>query len=156
MSPLQPGRIQPQATEERPEAHQSSEIFVPGLVAFLIFMAFSAFVMHAGLWGWLKGLRGKVAVDTAEHFHFEANSRTAAKFPTLQVKPQLDWDAYRQKQSDLLNHYGWIDKTEGIVRVPISMAIDRMLSQGVPHWGPTNRSISPLELQHSRTNGGKR
>ena len=74
----------------------------------------------------------------------------------LQVKPQLDWDAYREKQNDLLNHYGWIDKTEGIVRVPISMAIDRMLSQGVPHWGPTNRSISPLELQHSRTNGGKR
>src|SRR3954463_5040439 len=133
MSPTQPGKIRPQATEERREGHQSSDIFVPGLVAFLIFMAFSGFVMHAGLWGWLKGLRGKVGVDTAEHFHFRANSRTAASFPTLQVKPQLDWDAYRKEQNELLNYYGWMDKTAGIVRVPISMAIDRMLSQGVPH-----------------------
>ena len=156
MKTIQPGRIEPQAIEERRGGHQSSEIFIPGLIAVLIFMAFSAFVVHAGLWGWLKGLRGKVSVDAAQQFDFRANSRMAGHFPTLQVKPEIDWQAYHAEQNELLNGYSWIDKTNGVVRVPISMAMDRLLAEGVPHWGPTNRAISPLELQRARTNEGGR
>jgi len=124
-------------------------------MAFLIFMGFSAFVMHAGLWGWLKTLKGTPAVDAARGWTPPASGSTKGKgFPVLQVKPQHDWLAYRQEQEAFLNNYGWVNRTAGLVRIPISEAMERVMRDGLPRWGPTNRSISPLELQRARAGKG--
>ena len=35
----------------------------------------------------------------------------------------------RTKERDVLHHYGWVDKNQGVVRIPIDRAIDLLASQ---------------------------
>jgi hypothetical protein len=35
----------------------------------------------------------------------------------------------RAKERDVLHHYGWVDKNQGVVRIPIDRAIDLLASQ---------------------------
>ncbi len=44
--------------------------------------------------------------------------------PRLQVDEVGDLAAYRHHEAALLNNYGWIDATRGVVRLPIDRAID--------------------------------
>jgi hypothetical protein len=73
------------------------------------------------------------------------------KFP----KPNLQIDDDHAERMTLyaaqtatLNSYGWIDRSTGIVRIPIDRAMDLILQQGLP--AQTNDishvSVSPLQL----------
>ncbi len=151
------GNFKPQATIEQANDHEGSHIYVPGLVAFLICMAVSAFMLHAGLWGWLKTLRGQSSVDAATAYDYHRNpaSPTARGFPVLQVAPQKDWKTFYGEQRRILTSYSWINPTAGVVRVPIDVAMRRIVATGIPQWG-SNKSISPLELQQSRAEEPKK
>ena len=155
---MKTGKIQPQAAEERRNGQESSELYIPAFIAALIFLVFSALVLHAGIWGWLKGLDVLAKKDVTQSSSYRGASVAPAQnnTPRLQIRPQLDLAAYRREQDQVLNRYAWIDRTAGVVRIPINAAIDKLLKDGEPHWGPTNRSISPLELQRARAEGGRK
>ena len=44
--------------------------------------------------------------------------------PRLQVQPIKDLRELHEAEDTLLDHYGWVDKNAGIVRIPIERAID--------------------------------
>lgn len=52
--------------------------------------------------------------------------------PLLQVDPQADLEALRQSERQVLTSYGWVDRQAGIVRIPIEVAMKRMLEKGLP------------------------
>jgi hypothetical protein len=52
--------------------------------------------------------------------------------PRLQVSPEQDLQAIRQAESEQLNSYGWIDRDAGIVHMPIGVAIERIVAEGLP------------------------
>ena len=52
--------------------------------------------------------------------------------PRLQVDEIVDFKAYKARQDKLLGEYGWVDKNQGIVRLPIERAMERVLEQGLP------------------------
>ncbi len=54
--------------------------------------------------------------------------------PALQVNPLADLDALRRKEDDALTHYGWVDRTHGVVRLPIDRAMELTLQRGLPDW----------------------
>jgi hypothetical protein len=61
---------------------------------------------------------------------------------------------YYHSQQNILNTYGWIDRQNGIVRLPIDRAMQLLLQRGLPvRSAPQNRtadlhaarnSVSPL------------
>jgi len=51
--------------------------------------------------------------------------------PRLQTHPLLDLRELRQRESDFLNHYSWVDKNTGVVRIPIERAMDLIAERGV-------------------------
>jgi hypothetical protein len=59
-------------------------------------------------------------------------SRTLPPGPRLQVEPVADLDQVRQDQNELLNSYGWADKANGRVRVPIDRAMDMLIERKLP------------------------
>jgi hypothetical protein len=136
---------------------ESSDIYVPGLVALVIFMAVAAFMLHAALWGWFKSLHRPASVDTstADKYQRQTTPRTGTAFPVLQVAPQREWKSFEEEQRRILRTYSWINQTAGAVRVPIEVAIQRILTAGIPQWG-TNSSVSPLELQRRRADEQER
>ncbi|MFN8473167.1 MAG: hypothetical protein U0822_13345 [Anaerolineae bacterium] len=53
--------------------------------------------------------------------------------PTLQGQPLEDWLAYKAKTDALLyDSPSWVDKNQGIVRIPIDQAMAAVLKQGLP------------------------
>lgn len=73
--------------------------------------------------------------------------------PRLQVAPEKDLAALREKASAELNNYGWIDKNAGVVRIPIARAMELTVQRGLPVRGQSDAPApyrTVLDLQQAR------
>jgi hypothetical protein len=61
-----------------------------------------------------------------------ADVRPLPPAPRIQSNPGADMQSYFQSQQNLLNTYGWIDRQNGIVRLPIDRAMELVLQRGLP------------------------
>lgn len=52
--------------------------------------------------------------------------------PRLQDTPVRDYQEFRRQQEESLNSYGWIDRKEETVRLPIARAKELILEEGLP------------------------
>ena len=53
--------------------------------------------------------------------------------PRLQARPVPDLKAVRADEDALLNRYDWIDAQKGLVRIPVSRAMELVAKEGLPH-----------------------
>jgi hypothetical protein len=57
--------------------------------------------------------------------------------PRLQTNPAAELSAFRRAEDARLASYGWVDRSGGIVRLPIERAIALAAERGLPGWkGP--------------------
>lgn len=68
-----------------------------------------------------------------------ASSRPLPPEPRLETAPRLDLSIYLDEQRSQLATYGWTDRQNGIVRIPIERAMQLLLQQGLP-----TRAASPV------------
>lgn len=61
-----------------------------------------------------------------------ASARPLPPEPRLQPKPENDLQQYLREESSELNSYGWVDRQNGVVRIPIDHAMKLLLKQGLP------------------------
>jgi hypothetical protein len=52
--------------------------------------------------------------------------------PRLQPHPANELQALRQHEDDVLDHYGWVDRKAGVVRIPVDKAMDILARRGFP------------------------
>ena len=52
--------------------------------------------------------------------------------PQLQKTPIIDLRKIRAEEDQVLNGYGWVDQPKGVVRIPVSLAIDVLAKKGLP------------------------
>jgi hypothetical protein len=52
--------------------------------------------------------------------------------PRLQTNPPADLATFRAKEDRELSTYGWIDRSNGVVRIPIERAKALVLERGLP------------------------
>jgi hypothetical protein len=57
--------------------------------------------------------------------------------PRVQVQPWLDMQGFLLDERPILEDYGWVSRNAGLVRVPISRAIDEIATGGMPRELPT-------------------
>jgi hypothetical protein len=85
------------------------------------------------MWGMFKGFAFFEARSPAPPSPMgEAGRQVAPPEPRLQPAPPEDMEAMRKQDARLLEHAGWIDRTQGTVRVPITVAIDVLAERGLP------------------------
>ena len=147
----------PQGEQRSPRrTHEQKDVSLKGLLVILVLLAVSALVLQAGLWWWLQRMNKSSPTPTeAKRGYWAAHPRPEAQrtFPKLQLSPRRDLQAYLGHQDKLLNSYGWINHTAGVVRIPIERAMERIAQNGLPQWGRTNGAQtgpSPYELQRQR------
>jgi len=58
--------------------------------------------------------------------------RMPADAPKLQPSPEAELRAMRAEEAKILNGYGWVDESAGIVYVPIDVAMELVLDEGLP------------------------
>jgi hypothetical protein len=59
-----------------------------------------------------------------------ATTRENFTGPRLLVNQKLDMEAFRASEDMLLNNYGWVDRTQGVVHIPIDRAIALLAQPG--------------------------
>jgi hypothetical protein len=52
--------------------------------------------------------------------------------PRLQVAPAQELQQLRAAQEELLQSYGWVNKEEGLVRIPLARAMELLVERGLP------------------------
>ena len=61
-----------------------------------------------------------------------AHTRQPPPAPRLQISPNQDLKTMRAEEARILNSYGWVDRANGVVRIPLSRAIDLLIERGLP------------------------
>jgi hypothetical protein len=56
--------------------------------------------------------------------------------PLLQVSPTADWVEMLQRERAILNSYRWVDRSKGIVHIPIERAMELLAQRGLPAEQP--------------------
>ena len=75
--------------------------------------------------------------------------------PQLQKTPILDLRAIRAEEDRLLTGYGWVDQQKGVVRIPVSLAIDVLAKKGLPsRVAPPAPMETPKEAASSAVHEG--
>ncbi|MEJ2007018.1 MAG: hypothetical protein P8Z30_02500 [Acidobacteriota bacterium] len=76
--------------------------------------------------------------------------------PRLQAHPAADLQQYLQREREILNTYGWVNRKGGIVRIPIQRAMALLLKQGLPvrNSKTPKGAVQPGEVQQYRVPQG--
>lgn len=69
--------------------------------------------------------------------------------PLLQVKPEEDLRWMRQHNDEMLNHYGWVDRPNGVVRLPVERAMQLLAERGLPPVSP-GKTMEALQQQRAQ------
>ena len=119
----------PSPTENPDTRHEPSDVNPRALAwvagAFVALMAL-VFVGGWGLW------RVAENHDSAQRLPLPPPMRVqfAPPSPRLQADVGEDENALRARQQSQLNSYGWADRAQGRVRIPINRAMDEMVAGG--------------------------
>ena len=60
------------------------------------------------------------------------NARVLPPAPRLQAAPRTELKNYRDAQNERLASYGWVDRQNGVVRIPIERGMDLLLERALP------------------------
>jgi hypothetical protein len=115
-------------------------IFVLGGIAtlFLIWFVFDAFLGREQV----KGPPPSPGLDV--------DARRLPPEPRLQAAPILDLARMRAAEEQIMNGYGWLDRSGGVVRIPVARAMDLIARENLPARNPagpqaTSNATVPTE-----------
>ncbi len=146
----------PRRTGAGYEKRDANAKWIFGIVAFLLI---AGLIMHFVLAGMMERLGKKPPPTDAWNGVRRSDATLQAKdVAQLQIVPAADLEDFRAKEETELNSYGWINRTAGVVRIPIARAMELLLERRLPVRTGTNAPAtgpSPYELQQQRPQSGQ-
>jgi len=136
--------------QEAPLGHELKDASAPWILGFIVFLGAAGVCVHFGLAAMLRHLRQTPARgDDWRQIATPGTVTPRPNLPRLQISPPADLDNFRSREDVELNTYGWLNRTSGIVHIPITQAMDLLLLKGLP---AASNSVGPstLELQQQR------
>ncbi len=119
---------------ERPGArHEERDVNTWAVGKFAIGLALlciATLFILAGLFKYFQAREAREQPPLPEGINVDA--RRLPPEPRLQDAPALDLKQMRIAEDQILGSYGWIDRSKGIVRIPIGRAIDLLAQRGLP------------------------
>jgi len=118
--------------------HEETDAEIAPLVRFAIFLTAITLVIAALTVGFYRFLDTRESALKAPRHPLAAGvDRPLPPTPRLQTYPFDDVKVFRQEEARLLEHYQWIDRNAGTVRIPIDRAMDLLVDRGLPHRAAT-------------------
>jgi hypothetical protein len=142
------------------EPHERSDANALWIIGIVLFLFLGGLGLHWILAGFLGALKQSPEPKDAWQPIQRRTETLAARptYPRLQVSPPLDLQTFRTREENKLGTYGWIDRTSGVVRVPIERAMELVLAQGLPtrsnadsktnHAGPSSYQLMQQRPEH--------
>jgi hypothetical protein len=120
--------------EGTPHQHETTDAHAPSIIRFAVGLAvvilISLYAM-ARLIDYYAGHQQQVGLQPSPL----VKTRQVPPAPQLQVSPGVDMMQFRLAEDAKLNGYGWVDRQNGIVRIPIDRAMDLLATRGLPARG---------------------
>lgn len=129
--------------------HETRDANARWILAVILFLLVFGLSLHAILAWFLSALKqGTTPTDRWRPVQPAVQQAARASFPVLQVSAPLDLQAFRAGEDAELGSYGWINKTSGVVRIPIERAMELVLQQGLPTRGSNGENqVGPSTWQ---------
>jgi hypothetical protein len=137
--------------------HEKRDISVPAVAWFAAGLVVSAIVIHFGI-AWLFNAYGRQYPSPEAPSRIAMQPRMIAPPPQLQTDPAADLKRFRANEEAELNHYGWIDRQKGIVRIPIEQAMELIVQRGLPTRKPGSvdaSGLTPVDMQKQKAEATK-
>ena len=116
------------------------------------------FLALIAMWGFLKGMEHQDSKHSpvASVLQDEINQSRAQgpPGPLLQPDPTRDMVQLRAAEDAALTSYGWVDRANGTVRIPIAEAMDRVAAQGLGSHPATIAPATPVMAAEAKPSGG--
>ena len=128
-------------THDRPTAHgaqhgdhhEESDVDVRAILTFGAGLLVSAIAIHGIVWLLFVFFSGRETARQAVEYPLEASQASRAPpEPRLQTHPREDLRELRAREDAVLTSYGWVNKAEGVVRIPIEDAMKLTVRRGLP------------------------
>jgi hypothetical protein len=121
------------AHDEPAARHEESDVNVRGVLGFAAGLLVTAVLIQFMVWLLFVYFSGREAARVVPEYPLAAGEQTRLPpEPRLQTNPREDLRALRAREDAILNSYGWVDKTAGVVRIPIDQAIKLTVQRGLP------------------------
>lgn len=127
------------STEPRPKGYEESDVPPsPVVVAIASLVA----LMLAGFFGgWLfQAVFEATEVKTRPEPN-PLSQREPVQGPLLQAHPEVELEAYLEEQRTILSSYAWVDRAQGVVRIPVERAMEIIARDGFPKWAPVTAKL---------------
>jgi hypothetical protein len=72
--------------------------------------------------------------QSMRHVSPAAPPALSANAPELEVMPRQDLRRLDRAEAQLTDGYGWTDRDHGVVRIPVTRAMERLSQKGLPGW----------------------
>jgi hypothetical protein len=113
--------------------HETSDANIGGVFAFGLGLMITAAIILFLVWLLFGYFKGREAGSGVREFPLAAEQQNRLPpEPRLQTNPRQDLIEMRASEDAVLNTYGWVDKTAGVVRIPIGQAMKLTVEHGLP------------------------
>ena|ERR1035437_409758 len=113
--------------------HETNDINIRAVLGFGLGLIVVAFVLHVGIWLLFMAFASREAHQGAPEFPLAVGRESQLPpEPRLQTNPRQDLKDLRAAEDAILDHYGWVDKSTGVVRIPIGDAMKLAVERGLP------------------------
>lgn len=135
---------------QRRSGHQASEINLRAVTWTAIGLTISVIVICLGVGGLFIFFERQAASGSPPSGISTASRLPPA--PRLQSDPTADWQQFLEAENAKLNSYGWIDKSAGVIRIPIDRAMDLLAQRGLPARGGDHEAgdQTPLQMRQEK------
>jgi hypothetical protein len=117
--------------EHSGHGHEKSDAHPGSIAGFEVALLVLAIVSMAAMGGLFYYFTNREAVADTSRSPLAAEGALPPA-PNLQVSPASDLEQLHADENMRLNTYGWVDKEQGVIRIPIEKAMEIVAKQGLP------------------------
>lgn len=124
---------------EQPDeaAARARDVNIRGVLLFGFWLAVAAIVVQLGVWALFRVLaRQETSRDRPLPPLVVSNLQRTPPEPRLEPQPLAPRARLTEEENGILTTYGWVDKSRGLVRLPIDRAMELLVQQGLPPSKP--------------------
>ena len=135
--------------------HETTDVSVPGLFIFAGSLLAVLLVVLVGIVVLFKGYGVLDRYLDKRRAQGEPGSNSLVRLqpdyqgPLLQVRPERDLHQMQAANAADLRGYGWVDRSKGVVRLPLDRAMDLVAERGLP---PVSPGVTLEQMQQQRAN----
>lgn len=117
--------------------HDRHDVRTGAVLQFGFWLLAAAILVHIGIWGFFKLLEAREReADQPLSPAVAASLKRTPPEPRLEPDPLAPLARLRAHEDARLSTYGWVDRRERAVRIPIDRAMELLVERGVPGGTP--------------------